>query len=875
MVDAVKDKSVQHTPMMQQYLRIKAEHPDILLFYRMGDFYELFFDDAHKAANLLDITLTHRGKTNGEPIPMAGVPYHAADNYLAKLVKQGQSIAICEQIGDPKTSKGPVDREVVRIVTPGTLTEDSLLDEKQINLLCAIHAEQSDNTKEPNFGIASIELSSGHFNICQVSGIENLVSELTRLHPAEILLNENDPFNLRKVLQQNYPISFKQQNEWIFNLSHASKTLTEQFAVKDLKGFACDDVPVATIAAGCIIDYLKNTQRSALPHIHHFKIDRKSDYILIDACTRRNLELEYHIGGLHNHTLAGILDYTATAMGSRLLRRWINQPLRNTQTLTARNNLIEALIKQQQYQPIENILKQVGDVERILSRVALRSASPRDISKLRSTLTVLPELKQTLRKIKSPSEIKLPLAQQLKKQISEHPKTLALLTTAIIENPPVVIRDGGFIAKGYDKELDELLSLQENANDFLADLESREKQRTGLHTLKVGYNRVHGYYIEVSRNQSEKMPEDYQRRQTLKASERFITPELKELEDKVLSANERALAREKKLYADIIEQLNNQLLPLQETAQALAELDVLNNLAERAETNHYCKANFTDSKQHSIEITAGRHPVIEHVQSQPFSPNDITLNNAQHMFIITGPNMGGKSTYMRQIALIVIMAHIGSFVPATSATLGQTDQIFTRIGASDDLSSGRSTFMVEMTETANILHNATENSLVLMDEVGRGTGTQDGMSLAWASAWYLADKIKARTLFATHYFHLTQLPDLLKGSVNVHLDAVEHNNQLVFMHQVKNGPTDKSYGIQVAALAGLPKSVIKLANQTLVSLIEKEQSNIQTKKSSLPPSEDKTTSLNSSLYKALQDIDLNQTTPMQALKQLEELKKLL
>jgi len=865
-VDINKMDLEKHTPMMQQYLRIKAEHPDILLFYRMGDFYELFFDDAHKAANLLDITLTHRGKTNGDPIPMAGVPYHAADNYLAKLVKQGQSIAICEQIGDPKTSKGPVKREVVRIVTPGTLTEDSLLDEKQINLLCAIHSEQINNN-ETVFGIASLELSSGHFNICQVNGIESLKNEVTRLRPAEILLSENTSHNIQQALQQNYPVSFKLLNEWLFTLNHAKQTLAEQYTISNLDSFACDDVPSATIAAGCIIDYLKKTQRSALPHLHRFKVDRSADYILIDANTRRNLELEYHSGGQHNHTLAGILDYTATPMGSRLLRRWINQPLRNTNTLANRNELVEELINKQAYTNIETILKQVGDVERILSRIALRSASPRDLAKLRSSLFVLPELQQSLVSFKSS------LLAQLKEQISEHPETLKLLTEAIIGNPPVVIRDGGFIAKSYDTELDELRSLQDNASEFLEKLEAKEKQRTGLNTLKVGYNRVHGYYIEVSRNQSEKMPDNYQRRQTLKASERYITPELKELEDKVLSANERALAREKQLYSNILEQLNTRLLPLQQTAAALAQLDVLNNFAERADTNHYCKPNFNqaETKQGEINILAGRHPVIEQVQSQPFSPNDITLNKSQHMFIITGPNMGGKSTYMRQVALIVIMAHIGSFVPATKASLGKTDQIFTRIGASDDLSSGRSTFMVEMTETANILHNATESSLVLMDEVGRGTGTHDGMSIAWASAWYLADKIKALTLFATHYFHLTQLPDELNGCINVHLDAVEHNNQLVFLHQVKQGPTDKSYGIQVAALAGLPDSVIQLANTTMSSLVEQQTNNVT---ASEDQSDSDTSRPESELQLMLQKIDINQTTPMEALNLLEQLKKI-
>ena len=867
MKSSAPEKS-QHTPMMQQYLRIKAQHPDILLFYRMGDFYELFFDDAHKASNLLDITLTARGRSNGEPIPMAGVPYHAADNYLAKLVKQGQSIAICEQIGDPKTSKGPVEREVVRIITPGTLTEDSLLDEKQINLLCAVHSKKSNNSL-PQFGIASLELSSGLFNVCQVEGLENLKSELCRLHPAEILINEADSFNLKNSLELSFPVCFKQQNETIFYLNHATTLLTDQFKLHDLKAFACDDLPEATIAAGCIIDYLKNTQRSALPHIQHFKVDRKSDNILIDASTRRNLELEYHLGGKHNHTLAGILDYCSTAMGSRLLRRWINQPIRNNEVLIARNQFIESILKQQCYSQLEQSLKQIGDAERILSRVALKSASPRDLSRLRSTLTALPAIQKSL------NILDIDLARTLKHNISEHPETLALLNKAIIENPPVVIRDGRFIEKGFDATLDELRSLQDNASDFLNNLETQEKERTGINTLKVGYNRVHGFYIEVSRNRSEKMPDNYQRRQTLKASERFITPELKELEDKVLSANERALAREKELYEVIIDQLNEQLIPLQTMAKALAELDVLNNLAERAQANHYTKPEFSASEQQGISIKAGRHPVIEQVQSLPFSPNDITLDNKQHLFIITGPNMGGKSTYMRQVALIVIMAHIGSFVPAEAVTLGQTDQIFTRIGASDDLSSGRSTFMVEMTETANILHNASSNSLVLMDEVGRGTGTQDGLSIAWASAWYLADKIKARTLFATHYFELTQLPAQLSGCTNVHLDAVEHNNELIFLHQVKQGPTDKSYGIQVAALAGLPNSVIDFAMQTLESIADDKPSTMLKQNDVVKRQPSKMTQKMSDISKTLQSTDVNQTTPLEALKLLAKLKNML
>ena len=851
----VKIKEQQtHTPMMQQYLRIKAEHPDILLFYRMGDFYELFFDDAREAAKLLDITLTARGRANGEPIPMAGVPYHAVDNYLARLLRKGMSVAICEQIGDPATSKGPVERKVMRIVTPGTVTDEALLEQGKESLVVALSIG-ADN----QFGIAMLDMSSGRFAVLQAQGEEALLSELQRLRPAELLMSEDADITP----YQHRITSIKQRAPWHFDVGSAERELCNQFSTKDLGGFGCADLPLAISAAGCLLAYVKETQRSALPHIQALHTESREDCLILDASTRHNLELSESISGHQKNTLSAILDHTATPMGSRLLHRWIHRPLRCHKTLNQRQESIESLLTSKTYAELHELLRGIGDIERILTRIALKSARPRDLAQLRNALAQLPALQTCLATQKS-KHIK-----QLLQQISEHPKTLLLLTKAVIETPPLLIRDGGVIATGYDKELDELRSLQENAGEFLAALEAKEKKETGINGLKVGYNRVHGYYIEISRLHSDVVPEYYQRRQTLKAAERFITPELKALEDKVLSANERALAREKSLYNQLLDTLNLSLLNLQDCAQGLSELDVLQNLAERADCLNYVRPKLVNKT--GIKICNGRHPVIEQVQDAPFSPNDISLTDKQHLHLITGPNMGGKSTYMRQTALIVLMAHIGCFVPADSAEIGNIDRIFTRIGASDDLASGRSTFMVEMTETANILHNATQNSLVLLDEIGRGTSTYDGLSLAWACAEHLALKTKALTLFATHYFELTTLADDLSGCINVHLDAVEHGDTLVFLHKVKTGTVNKSYGLQVATLAGVPREVVAQAKAKLQQL---ELEDAQAPKST-PLSNPGAALKESELEKFVKKLQPDALSPREALDLIYQLKKLL
>ncbi len=788
-----------HTPMMQQYLRIKAEHPNILLLYRMGDFYELFYDDAHKAAKLMDITLTARGQSAGKPIPMAGVPYHAVENYLAKLVKAGESVAICEQVGDPATSKGPVHREVTRIITPGTISDEALLDNRRDNLLVAI------NQHEQTFGIAALDITSGRFQVSEVPDIAALNIELARLKPAETLVHEDLDLSLWPDLP-----GVRKRPPWEFEPETAVRLLTQQFNTRDLSGFGCDNLTVAITAAGCLLQYVKDTQRTALPHINSLQVEHHDDKVIIDAISLRNLEIITNLRGGQDNTLVEIYDQTATPMGSRLLCRWLTSPLKNHKLLSERHEVIDNIVQQQNYSDLHDLLRQIGDIERIIARIALRSARPRDLMQLRNAFAILPEIQQQL-SIFNSNKIKT-----LAKQINVFPELLKLLQQAIIDNPPVVIRDGGVIANGYDDELDELRQLSENAGEFLVALETREKQRTGIATLKVGYNRVHGYYIEISRAQSEKAPTEYIRRQTLKNAERFITPELKEFEDKALSSKSRALAREKFLYEELLDKLAEHLQVLQTSATALSELDVLNNLAERAVALRLCRPEFTSEL--GIHIEAGRHPVIEQVIDEPFVPNDTCLDNERRMLIITGPNMGGKSTYMRQTALIVLLAHIGSFVPAEKASIGPVDRIFTRIGAADDLASGRSTFMVEMTETANILHNATANSLVLMDEIGRGTSTFDGLSLAWASAAHLATDIKAMTLFATHYFELTTLPELIPHITNVHLDATEYEDKIIFLHAVKEGPANQSYGLQVAQLAGVPHSVVKLAKQKLYEL---------------------------------------------------------
>jgi len=790
-----------HTPMMQQYLRIKQQHPDQLLFYRMGDFYELFYADAQKAARLLDITLTARGQSAGQPIPMAGIPFHAAEGYLARLVKLGESVVICEQVGDPATSKGPVERQVARILTPGTVSDEALLDERRDNLLAALLGD------ERLFGLAVLDITSGRFSVQEIKGWEPLLAELERLSPAELLIPDDWPSGLPAEKRPGV----RRRAPWDFDRATALKSLCQQFGTQDLNGFGCQGLTLAIGAAGCLLLYARDTQRSALPHIRSLRHERLDDTVILDAASRRNLELDTNLTGGRDNTLQSVVDRCMTAMGSRLLCRWLNRPLRDRGIIEGRQQAIGCLLDGYRFENLQPRLKEIGDVERILARIGLRSARPRDLARLRDALAALPELQQNL------SELEAPRLQALAANIQTYPELADLLARAIIDNPPAVIRDGGVIKGGYDAELDELQMLSENAGQYLMDLEAREKARTGLANLKVGYNRIHGYYIELPRVQAEQAPADYIRRQTLKGAERFITPELKAFEDKALSAKSRALAREKLLYDALIDTLIESLAPLQDTAAALAELDVLSNLAERAlNLDLNCPA-FVDEP--CLRITQGRHPVVEQVLSTPFVANDVNLDDSTRMLVITGPNMGGKSTYMRQTALIVLLAHIGSFVPAQRCELSLVDRIFTRIGSSDDLAGGRSTFMVEMSETASILHNASERSLVLMDEVGRGTSTFDGLSLAWAAAEHLA-RLRAFTLFATHYFELTVLPESESVVANVHLDAAEHKERIVFLHHVLPGPASQSYGLAVAQLAGVPDPVIARAREHLARLEE-------------------------------------------------------
>ncbi len=794
------DHSLKHTPMMEQYLAIKAEHPHEMVFYRMGDFYELFYNDAKRAAELLDITLTSRGKSAGEPIPMAGIPFHSADGYLAKLVRLGESVAIAEQIGDPATSKGPVERKVVRIVTPGTVSDESLLDDRRDNLLVAI------NVVENTFGIATLDIGSGRFQILEVNSLEAALGEVQRLSPAELLI----PEDLMCPAISEGRRGVRRRSPWEFDLQTAERLLTRQFGTQDLAGFGCDHLHVAVAAAGCLLAYAQETQRTAMPHIRQIGFENRDEAVAMDAATRRNLELDVNLNGGDDNTLFSVLNKTSTTMGARLLRRWLHRPLRNLNELLARQDAIASLQNNYQFEPVRTTLKRIGDLERILGRIALRSARPRDLSRLYSSLASYPELQTHVKDLHTTK------LQQLAAAIRTFPDLEDVLARAITENPPVVIRDGGVIAEGYDAELDDLRNLSTNAGQFLLDLETRERQRTGISTLKVGYNRVHGYFIELTRSNADQAPADYIRRQTLKNAERYITPELKAFEDKALSAKSRALSREKALYDELVEILNEQLLPLQESATAVAELDVLNTLAERADALNYTRPELSAST--GINYIAGRHPVVEKVTEHAFVPNDLSLTEHRRMLIVTGPNMGGKSTYMRQTALITLLAHIGSFVPAQSATIGVVDRIFTRIGSSDDLAGGRSTFMVEMTETANILNNASDRSLVLMDEIGRGTSTFDGLSLAFACASHLATHVQALTLFATHYFEITELPNVLPNIANIHLDATEHNDNIVFLHNIQEGPANKSYGLQVAKLAGIPNDVITLAKHQLTLL---------------------------------------------------------
>jgi DNA mismatch repair protein MutS len=791
--------------MMQQYLGLKAEHPDVLLFYRMGDFYELFYDDARKATKLIDIALTSRGQSAGEPIPMAGVPFHAVEGYLARLVRQGESVALCEQIGDPATSKGPVERKVVRVITPGTLTDEALLDEKHANYLAAVHQDGG------TLGLAWLDLASGQFSVMQLANDEELHSEIERLKPAELLVGEDAA--LPDWLTGLSGIS--ERPPWQFDSEAGHRALCSQFATQDLAGFDAEDIPVSIGAAGCLLQYVKDTQRSAVPHLRGLHRERREQAVIMDATTRRNLEIDSSLGEQSEFTLAGLMDRCATPMGSRMLKSWLNRPLRDRQTLNLRQQAVATLDDTAISRDLGDSLNEIGDLERILTRIALRSARPRDLAQLRHALRQLPAVRAAVETLESPHLV------ALGGRCDRHDAQLELLEAAVVETPPILVREGGVIAAGFDADLDELRIISADANRFLDELEVTERERTGLNNLKVGYNRVHGYYIEISKVQAQSAPENYIRRQTLKGAERFITPELKEFEDKVLSARDRALARERQLYDELIESLNEDLAGMQKTAASVAEIDVIANLAERAVALNLSKPRLTTTPE--IRYQNGRHLGVELATEGAFIPNDLDLDDGRRMLIITGPNMGGKSTYMRQTALIAILAHTGSFVPADNASIGPIDRIFTRVGAADDLAGGRSTFMVEMTETANILNNATAESLVLMDEVGRGTSTFDGLSLAWAAARFIARGPRAFTLFATHYFELTSLPEELPATANVHLDASEHGDELIFLHTVKPGPANQSYGLHVAQLAGVPRRVVEDAREYLATLEEQLQ----------------------------------------------------
>ncbi|HRO26534.1 MAG TPA: DNA mismatch repair protein MutS [Luteimonas sp.] len=860
---------------MKQFFAAKAEHPDVLLFFRMGDFYELFFDDARKAARLLDITLTQRGASAGQPIPMAGVPHHAAEGYLARLVALGESVAICEQIGDPALAKGLVERKVVRIVTPGTVTDEALLNERRDTLLLAI-ARGGVSGRSQGYGLAWADLAGGRFLVNEVANEEQLEAELSRLEPAEVLLPDEEGLPAF-VLERS---GLRRRAPWLFDADSGRRQLLQFFKLHDLTGFGIEGRPLAIAAAGALLGYVEETQKQQLPHLTSIAVESGDGAIAMNAATRRHLELDTRVDGDTRHTLLGILDTSVSPMGGRMLRRWLHRPLREREVVRKRHDAVATLIDHRGDEVLRERFRALGDLERILSRIALRSARPRDLSTLRDGLAMLPALRETLAPLDSPR------LRELSDALGEHAAEAHLLATALAEQPPVLARDGGVFADGFDTELDELRQLSSNADRFLVDLEAREKDATGIPTLKVGYNRVHGYFIEISKGQSAKAPTHYTRRQTLTGAERYITEELKQFEDKVLSARERALARERLLYEQLLDALNAKLEPLRQCAAALSELDVLAAFAERAQALDWSRPALSD--QPGIRIERGRHPVVEAVRDEPFEPNDLVLGDdpesgARRMLVITGPNMGGKSTYMRQNALIVLLAHIGSFVPAASATIGPIDRILTRIGAGDDLARGQSTFMVEMAETSYILHHATEQSLVLMDEIGRGTSTYDGLALAEACARHLAAHNRSYTLFATHYFELTALAEPGSGIANVHLDAVEHHDgsggeTLVFMHAVKDGPANRSFGLQVAALAGLPKAVIRDARGRLAELEQRGHDASAAAPMSAEridqPQQFGLFSPASATLEALASIDPDELTPKQALEALYRLKAL-
>ena len=793
----------KHTQSMQHYLDIKSQYPKLLLLYQMGDFYELFYDDAKLAARLLDITLTSRNRSDKEPIPMAGVPVHAVESYIAKLVAQGQSVVLCNQIGDPKASKGLVERKVVRIITAGTLTEESLLQEKKANLLVSIHKDKG------NYGIAAVELSTGHFTLCECEDTATLNAEIRRLQPAELLQAEDQNISISVQTQQTT------RPPWHYTYDYSHRILCEQMGSRDLSGFGCEQMHSAVCAAGALLHYLKETQKTLLPHLSKLTVEHLQDYIAIDAESRACLEIDSSLSSVHKHCLTAIYDQTSSAMGSRCLRRWFGQPLKDHDRINNRLDAVAWLLHEGDREAITRQLKKISDLERIISRLALETARPRDLLGMRETLERLPKIRALL------NHADATLLQKINAMLNVNEAVVETLKKAIKDQPPATIRDGGVIKEGFDAKLDELRTLSDHADDYLLNLEKDEKQRSGLANLRIGYNKIHGYYIEISKAQAKHVPEDYQCVQTLKNCSRFTVAALHQFQGRILAAQEQALAYEKKCYLQLLQSFLPELAALKKCAQALAMIDVFNSLACCAQQYHYCRPEF--SQQIGIKIIGGRHAVAERTMEKEFIPNDLYMDEQRRILIITGPNMGGKSTYMRQTALIVLLAHIGAYIPADKAVIGPIDRIFTRIGAADDIASGRSTFMVEMTETANILNNATPHSLILMDEIGRGTSTFDGMSLAWACVAYLAENNRALTLFASHYFELTSLDRHYETVHNLHIEAIEHKEKIIFLYKVKAGPANKSYGLQVARLAGVPKNVIDVARQKLHQLESRQK----------------------------------------------------
>ena len=866
-----------HTPMMQQYLRSKMQFPDTLMFYRMGDFYEMFFSDAELAARLLDLTLTKRGQTAGEPIPMAGVPVHAMETYLARLLKLGESVAICEQIGTPGETKGPMERKVVRVVTPGTLTESELTSDKQENLLLALHMPG----RAQAIGMAWLSMTRGQVVLAQ-SELDELPGWLARIHPVEVLVSQDLTTRQREQLQQAFQaadlahLAISTRPAWQFDTKLGERSLCEHLQVASLQAWGAEQMPASHAAASALLTYAEHTQGRALSHLNDLRVEKQGDTIELPPATCRNLELVQTLRGEDSPTLFSLLDTCQTSMGSRTLKRWMLSPERAREQANLRLETIHALLNTPNaLQNLRQTLRSISDVERITARLALRQIRPRELAALRESLHILPTLQEAIPLPEMANKSLLPLINQ---HLTPSPEIAETLVQAILPEPAAILRDGGVLAQGFDAELDELRAIGTDSSAFLLELEARERERTGIANLRVQFNRVHGYFIEVTASQLDRVPDNYQRRQTMKNAERFITPELKTFEDKALSAKERALAREKMLYELLLENLQAYVPELTQLARSLATLDTLCALAERAHTLEWTRPHFV--KEATLEITQGRHPVVEErlmaTGANRFIANDCKLDTKRRMLIITGPNMGGKSTFMRQVALIVLLASMGSYVPAKACTLGPIDAIHTRIGAADDLANAQSTFMLEMTEAATILHTATEHSLVLMDEIGRGTSTFDGLALAGAIATQLHDKNKSFTLFATHYFELTDFPVDHPRALNVHVSAVETNHDIAFLHEVQPGPASRSYGVQVAKLAGVPAPVIRQAQNTLKRLEEHQQEQIaQVDLFHAPELEENTPAPSGKLESTLAKIDLDALTPKEALDALYELKKLM